>query len=174
VLEQFRGKANVNYLEVGVYEGCCVIWMLENILTDPTAKATAIDIFQDPYYNGAYGDKYFANIELSGSADKVTTIIDYSQLALRKLPFESFDIIYIDGSHAKNDVLEDAVLSWRLLKKDGLLIFDDYRLARCLYAESSGKKKEYPKIAMDAFAQCFDEQFEVVHNDYQLILRRIK
>ena len=48
-------------------------------------------------------------------------------MVLRRLPLESFDIIYIDGSHAVNDVLEDAVLSFRLLKPEGILIFDDYR-----------------------------------------------
>ena len=169
VLEQFKGKANMNYLEVGTYEGGSVIWMLENILTDPTAKMTAIDIFQGPYK-----DKYFANIELSGLSNKVTTITNYSQLALRDLPLESFDIIYIDGSHAKNDVLEDAVLSWRLLREGGLLIFDDYRYVQCYRDENISGNSAFPKIAIDLFVQCFDKQFEVVHNASQLILRRIK
>ena len=36
------------------------------------------------------------------------------------------DIIYIDGNHEPNYVLEDAVLSFRKLKSNGILIFDDY------------------------------------------------
>jgi len=167
VLEPFKGKANVNYLEVGAYEGRSVIWMLENILTDSTARLTAIDIFQGPYK-----DKYFKNIELSGSSDKVTTITNYSQLALRDLPFESFDIIYIDGSHAKCDVLEDAVLSWRLLKEGGLLIFDDYRYIGTFNSGELGDPKDFPKTAIDIFVHCFENHFDVVHNAYQLILRR--
>jgi hypothetical protein len=37
-----------------------------------------------------------------------------------------FDIIYIDGNHEPEYVLEDAVLSFRKLKVGGYLIFDDY------------------------------------------------
>jgi len=34
--------------------------------------------------------------------------------------------IYIDGNHEPEFVLEDAVLSFRKLKKNGIMIFDDY------------------------------------------------
>jgi SAM-dependent methyltransferase len=167
VLKPYRGEPNVSYLEVGAYEGGSVIWMLENILTDPTAKLTAIDIFSGPYK-----DKYFKNIDHSGYSDKVTTITNYSQLALRSLPLNSFDIIYIDGSHAKQDVLEDAVLSWRLLKSGGLLIFDDYRWAGCFGERNTTDPTDCPKVAIDPFFQCFESHFQVVHNGNQLILRK--
>lgn len=167
VLKPYRGEPNVSYLEVGAYEGGSVIWMLENILTHPTARLTAIDVFSGPYK-----DKYFRNIEQSGSSDKVTTITAYSQLALRNLPLNSFDVIYIDGSHAKQDVLEDAVLSWRLLKKGGLLIFDDYRWAGCFGENNTTDPTDCPKVAIDPFFQCFERYFEVVHNGKQLILRK--
>ena len=36
------------------------------------------------------------------------------------------DLIYIDGSHLAKDVLSDAILSWKLLKPSGVMIFDDY------------------------------------------------
>ena len=157
----------LNYLEVGAYEGRSVIWMLENVLTDPNCRVTAIDLFDGPFK-----DKYYANIKLSGFADKVTTIENYSQLALRELPLDSFDIIYIDGSHAKADVLEDAVLSWRLLKKGGLLIFDDYQYIGTFDHWDMGNAYDFPKAGIDAFAQCFVDKFEVVHNDYQFIVRR--
>ena len=168
ILKPYKNKPNLRYLEVGTFEGRSVIWMLENILTEPSAKATTIDIFDGPFKN-----KYFANIKLTGVSDKVTTITNYSQLALRDLAFESFDIIYIDGSHVGNDVLEDAVLSWRLLKTGGLLIFDDYRMIK-RYAVDGVEILEMPQMAIDGFAQCFEKYFEVVHNEYQLILKRNK
>ena len=168
VLEPFKGKPGVNYLEIGVFEGRSVIWMLENILTDPTARLTGIDIFDESTYN--YKDNYFKNIEKSGAADKVTTIQDFSQVALRDLPLDSFDIIYIDGSHAKDDVLEDAVLSWRLLKVGGVLIFDDYTWAG---HKLSVDPVDYPKLAIDPFVQCFDEHLQVIHNSRQLIVKKL-
>ena len=166
-LAPFKERANVQYLEIGVYEGRSAVWMLENILTDPTARLTGVDIFAGPYK-----DRYFANIERSGSSDKVRTITGPSQLVLRELPLDSFDIIYVDGSHAKSDVLEDAVLSWRLLKENGVLIFDDYRWAGCLAEGSSDRPTDFPKAAIDAFVQCFEEHLEVIHNSYQLIVRK--
>jgi methyltransferase family protein len=167
VLAPFKGKPDVQYLEIGVYEGRSVVWMLENILTHPTARLTGIDVFDGPYK-----DKCFANIELSESSDKAKMLTGYSQLVLRELPLISFDIIYIDGSHAKDDVLEDAVLCWRLLKENGVMIFDDYRWAGCFVSGTCDSPSDCPKVAVDPFVRCFDEHFEVIHNSYQLILRK--
>src|SRR5689334_22074915 len=38
------------------------------------------------------------------------------------------DVIYVDGSHARNDVIVDSILAWRLLRPDGLMIWDDYNM----------------------------------------------
>lgn len=168
VLSPYQGKAGVRYLEIGAYEGRSAVWMLENVLTHPTARLMAIDIFDGPYER-----RYHANIERSGSVGKTTTIKGPSQVEARKLPLESFDIIYIDGSHSKDDVLEDAVLSWRLLAPGGLLIFDDYCwVGSFTPGNASDSPNDFPKAAIDAFAGCFEKQFTVVHNGYQLILRK--
>ena len=160
-LASFKGKPNIHYLEIGLYEGRSAIWMLENILTHPSARLTGIDIF-----SGAVKERFLANVERSGATDKVTTIIGYSQVELRKLSLGSFDVIYIDGSHRADDVLEDAVLSWRLLKEGGVLIFDDYRW------NLHWPPEERPKIALNAFRKFYGRHFEVIHDDYQLIMRK--
>lgn len=167
-LAPYRGKADVNYLEVGAYEGRSLLWALENILTHPTARLTCIDLF-----NGPYKGRFYANLEKSGQSVKVAAIADYSQLALRKLTLDYFDIIYIDGSHSKDDVLEDAVLSWRLLKEGGIMIFDDYRWAGFFISGTSDAPTDFCKIAIDRFVQCFDRHFEVIHNSNQIMLRKV-
>lgn len=164
----YRGRPGVRYLEIGAFEGRSVLWMSENILTDPTSHATVVDVFY-----GDYESRYRANVARSGAADRIETLKAPSQLALRSLPLESFDIIYIDGSHATADVLEDAVLSWRLLKADGLLIFDDYQWIGALAAgHARDAATDWPKPAIDAFCRCFAGRFDVVHNDSQLMLRK--
>jgi hypothetical protein len=60
VLAPYAGRPDLQYLEVGAYEGGSLLWMLEHILTDPTAHATALDVFSDEYK-----DTYLHNIELS-------------------------------------------------------------------------------------------------------------
>jgi len=161
VLGPMKGKPDLNYLEVGVFEGQTVAWMLENVLTHPTARLTGVDIFL-----GDLEAKYLATLEATGQADKATTIKGYSQVELKKLPPESFDIIYVDASHTADDVLADAVLSWQLLKDDGILIFDDYAGARRLPSELRAGD------AIDAFITSYRNYLTVVHRDYQVIVRK--
>lgn len=166
-LAPYRGKPGVQYLEVGLYEGRSAIWMLEHILTDPTSHLTGIDPFLGPYK-----DRYAANLKKSGASERATTITGFSQDELRKLPLNSYDIIYIDGSHAKDDVLEDAVLSVRLLKEGGVLILDDYQWVGGINGASIDAIDDMTKDAIDSFIHCFERQLEVIHNGYQIILKK--
>jgi predicted O-methyltransferase YrrM len=79
----------------------------------------------------------------------------------------SYDFIYIDGSHKAADVLEDAVLSFRLLKVGGLLIFDDY-------AWNGGGPTEFdnPRRGIDAFYHAYGNQLKQAHVSYQAIFER--
>ena len=174
VLERYKGKKNVNYLEVGAYEGMATAWMFENILTDPSSTATVIDIFyemQQYQDGGGYSEelrnRYLRNVARAGGADRTRTMTEFSQTALRKLPLDHYDIIYIDGSHYAPAVLEDAVLAVRLLKGDGILIFDDYRW------HHTAERLKSPRYAIDIFLEMYGEQFEVLHTQGQMILRRI-
>ena len=83
-------------MEIGVIEGRSAIWMLENILTHPTAKLTGIDILPKGLN---WKEIYLFNLDLSGSANKALIIEGASQIELRKLTLNSFDIIYIDACH---------------------------------------------------------------------------
>ena len=66
------------------------------------------------------------NIEKSGQAHKIIINRGYSNNIVPTFQDDFFDIIYIDGNHEPEYVLEDAVLSFRKLKVGGILIFDDY------------------------------------------------
>ena len=148
----------MNYLEIGLFEGCLLLWMFENILTHPTARATGIDPF-----DWADRKPFLSNLNASGFAEQVTTIIGFSQEEMRALPLRMFDIIYIDGSHAADDVLEDAILSARLLKPGGLLIIDDYLWDTDLL--------DRPLLGLNTFYRLYGQRFDVIHSGYQLILK---
>jgi hypothetical protein len=168
-LKQYQGKPGVQYLEVGTWEGRSLLWTLENVLTDPSSQLTAIDpLIDDPGWPESRDIKgtLFSNVKLSGEEDRVKVVVGFSQIELRKLPLNFYDIIYIDGSHESFDTLEDLVLSSRLLKENGLLIMDDYRH----YA--SRLPFDRPKFAMDAFYATFRHQFDVIHYGWQVILRK--
>ena len=91
-----------------------------------------------------------------------------SQTTLRTLPLNSYDIVYIDGSHTAPNVMFDAALSWSLLKKRGIMIFDDYMLDWEL------PPQERPKIAIEAFLRIFKKELQIIHQDYQVIVKKIK
>lgn len=160
-LKDYNGKPGIRYLEVGVFEGSSFVWVLENILTDPSARATAID----PFFGN--GEQVFRkNLASSGSQDKVTVIKGFSYNELPKLTANSFDIIYVDADHRAKNVYLDAALSWGLLKAGGTLIFDDY-LLNLQYPVNM-----QPRTAIDAFLAAFEDEIDVVHRSYQLAVRR--
>lgn len=163
LLTEFKGKADVRYLEIGVFEGRSAIWMLENILTHPSARLTALDLFPDDLQ-----ERFVSNIDKSGFRDKVELLKGKSQERLRQLPVESYDLIYIDGSHRAKHVFLDAALSWDLLKDGGLLIFDDYLWNIKFPADL------IPKGPIDTFLMAFGDELELLHKGYQVVVRKAK
>ena len=154
------------YLEVGSYEGQSAKWVLD---TFPACNVTCIDTW-DGVGQGKADDNY-VDIEtrykdnMKEYGDRVTTIKDFSFNALKRLDGE-FDLIYIDGSHLSKHVLEDAVLSFHLLRVGGVLIFDDYGWNG--YAEGW----KVPKAAIDAFLSVRREDVRVLHSGWQVILQK--
>lgn len=166
LLEPYVGKEDIQYLEIGVFEGSATMWVIENVLLKPSSQLTGIDLFAGDY-EGAYPDfakRFFENLALSGIGERATILTGYSQEKLRALPLNYYDIIYIDGSHRNDDVLEDAVLSWRLLKTGGMLIFDDYGRRQLDLTD--------PKYGIDAFYRFYGHHFEVLHNDHQIFMKK--
>ncbi|MEG4988055.1 tetratricopeptide repeat protein [Microcoleus sp. BR0-C5] len=158
-LQEFTGIADFQVVEIGSFQGMSACWLLDNILTHPTAKITCIDLyFQQPFKG---------NIVKTGAADRVIELEGYSQDVLVNLTSEYYDVAYIDGCHKPTSALQDAILSWRLVKVGGLMIFDDYEFT---FPDSP---EQDTKIGIDVFLEMFGSQLEVVHKGYQLIVKKI-
>jgi len=176
-LAPVAGVADLRFVEVGVYEGRATVWLLCNVLTHSSARIDCIDSFAWHRRDGgpvgadmhAVKRRFLSNIELAGAADKVRLIEARSDDGLCTLPTSSYDCVYIDGSHRAPDVLSDAVLSFRLLKPAGLLIFDDYQIARRRGGEPS---LDDPKLAIDAFLAVYARRLEIVWAGYQVAVRK--
>jgi len=170
-LEKFKDKPNVNFLEVGSYEGMSCLWLLKNILTHETAKITCCDTFYDEEYKNKNGrslqDAFMENTK--GYSNKITLLDDYSFICLRKLieREKKFDFVYVDGCHSAKSVIEDAVLSFHLLKSGGVMIFDDYKWGKDL------KITDKPQASIDAFLTIYAEYFHVLSISEQVVLERI-
>lgn len=84
----------------------------------------------------------------------------------------SFDLIYVDGSHQAPDVLSDAVLSFRLVRKGGLIVFDDYLWSM----EPPGKQDllNMPKPAIDSFVNIYQRKLRVLSAQlYQIYIQKL-
>lgn len=156
-LAPLKDKPHLQMLEIGTWEGRSAIWFLDNILTHGTSTITCVDVFKDKQAE----ERFDHNVKVSGHGAKVRKIKDFSQRALGTLETRSFDIIYIDGCHSPHCVFTDTAYSWELLKAGGYLVFDDY-----------GGREEKPKRIIDPFLAAFASHIEVLHKDYQVILRK--
>ncbi len=123
----------INYLEIGVFYGANILSVANSYGLHPESKLYGVDPWEDYHEYHEYKDQqpsiynsFLSNLETSGMKDKIVVQRGYSNVEIPKFEDEFFDIIYIDGNHEPEYVLEDAVLSFRKLKKNGIMIFDDY------------------------------------------------
>lgn len=170
-LSKFKGKESVRALEVGSFQGRSAVWLLENILTHEHSTIICVDTFEgsiehsNEQVENMY-DIFMHNIKPFTS--KVTVMKGLSQHVLRKLkPEPRFDIIYIDGDHRAASVLEDGVLAFRLLKKGGIMIFDDYEW------EPERTALETPKLGVIAFCNVYNDKINLIFKGYQVIIEKV-
>jgi predicted O-methyltransferase YrrM len=147
-------------LEIGSLEGRATVWLLEHVLNHPESSIDTIDVHLQ--------ENFWTNIAASGGENKVRFHLGKSRDILRRLPINVFDFVYVDGCHWTVDVLEDAVLSFRLAKIGAVIAFDDYKLNDPRWTQHGT-----PKKALDVFMDIYEEKIEVVSKGWQIWLRKI-
>jgi hypothetical protein len=171
-LKELKDKPNLRFLEIGSFQGRSTVWLLENILTDKSSTITCIDTFEGSIEHTLYFKNDIKNLfdifsyNISKFKNKVNIIKDKSQIALKQIN-EQYDFIYIDGDHKASSVIEDAILSFPLLKKGGIMIFDDYQ-----WFEMK-KYIDNPKAAIDAFLEIYADKITVLYKNHQVIIEKI-
>lgn len=78
-----------------------------------------------------------------------------------------YDLIYIDGSHYKDDVYDDAVNSFEILNKNGIIIFDDF--LRKYYVDSDKNVIG----AVFKFIEKYSNKIEIIFIGYQIFIKKI-
>jgi predicted O-methyltransferase YrrM len=177
VLADLKDKPDINGLEIGVFQGRSVCWLLDNIFTHSSAKLDAVDTFNG---NIEHLDMKEVKTELTNLyATFVANTAEYGdKLTAYKMPSQRFltcfsqqnlyDFIYIDGDHHSWACLEDMVLSWPKLKVGGIMIIDDY----------GGGTKDTPKYELvrhgvNSFINAYESRYKVIDIGYQFILQKI-
>lgn len=153
-------------LEIGSFEGRSAIFWLEQF---PECQLTCIDHFATTKWREGreIEDRFDRN--LARYSGRVTKIKQSSAVALAALAgkHSRFDLILIDGSHFRDDVLIDALFSWKLIDPGGIIIFDDYLL------DLERDPKERPKDGIDNFLALHAGEFEEISRGHQIIIKKL-
>ena len=175
----------LHILEIGSYEGKSTTWFINNALKHKSSTITCIDPWLDCIHDETSRTSYKSdesrdiifnrftkNINETGRVDAVTIERDFSYNTLKRLSIQQkqYDIMYIDGNHTSSFVLEDSVLSFPLLEKDGYLIWDDYNWTNAL---APNNETLVPKLAIDSFISCYGSYINVLHKEYKVIAQKL-
>ena len=151
-------------------------WMLKYLATHPESRVYAVDTWEgSPEYVGTdfheVEEKFRQRVKETGRENQLVTLKMKSEDGLHHLldsiGKESIHFAYIDASHEARDVLSDAILVWKLMKENGIVIFDDYRW--------DDLEQEYfrPRLAIDSFIRSYAPELRVIHIDRQAFVLKL-
>jgi predicted O-methyltransferase YrrM len=150
-------------VEIGCFEGYGTLKLHTLLGTHPESKIICIDpwddcyvkdkiIFSDidPIFIGQY-DKFINNVQ--SIKNKIEIKRGYSTDMLKTIENNSIDFAYVDGDHSANQVYIDGSLLFPLMKKGGIILFDDYYWHH---------NNEYTQHGIDRFINEYKNLIEVL------------
>lgn len=153
------------WLEIGSFEGRSARWVLDTVICDqPNRSLTCIDIWEWAHKAEAVFDENVGTRAIKIKKDASVALLDMIAAG------HVFDCVYIDGDHDGRVTLENAVLAWRVLKDDGILIFDDYRFVA---KRNWACGKLTPDIGIDAFLAAYKLNLRVLYHNHQVIVQKL-
>jgi len=172
-------------LEIGSYEGASTCYLISKLASQKEIEIHCIDTWGGGVEHKEVNmdlveARFHHNTQHATKTAKHSVKLNihkgFSDYVLCKLLTEKkknyFDFIYVDGSHQAPDVLCDALIGFRLLRNQGVIVFDDY-----LWRESLPNDVDpirCPKIAVDAFTNIYCRKIRILSAQlYQLYVQKI-
>jgi len=171
-LNQYKFDSEMNALEIGSFEGRSSIFFINYF---KNINLTCVDTWEK---SDQESDKkmqenidfrlveknFDNNIKSYGSIIKKYK--GTSKKFFENNYFLNFDFIFIDGSHKYEDVIHDAMASFKSLKIGGFILFDDLNW---FYYK---KLKDNPSYAINKFLKKFESQIEIIFAGNQLLIKK--
>ena len=174
ILNQYKNIDNINFLEIGSFEGMGTNYFIDNFLLGNNSLITCVDPwikYSDSTVTKISGWDNLINentydIFINNTKYNKNKIIIKKGLSCDILPNmeKIYDFIYIDGDHSEKAVWLDAVYSFKILRNNGIIIFDDYMW-------NTGDKS--PKNAIDKFLDEYKNYIEVISINNQVTIKKI-
>jgi predicted O-methyltransferase YrrM len=123
IANTYPKDTNITYVEIGCYAGGSACLMLQR----PNTNVISIDLGEPIPKETVYSNVNKLNIfnnsfnYLEGNSQTLEMVSKLNNITTE------VDILFIDGSHAYQAVINDFTLYEGLVKKGGYIIFDDYR-----------------------------------------------
>ncbi len=153
-------------LELGACEGLTSRYICEHLLTGPDARMIAVDPLQDYYITPndmpEMKDQYYRFLANTKGLP-VTLIRKESQAAYDDLKDFRFDLIFVDANHWEEPVYQDAVMSLKLIKPGGYILFDDY----------DGWGDGATGRGIDRFLHEYAGALRVIKKNYQVLIQKL-
>jgi predicted O-methyltransferase YrrM len=167
-----QGRGQIRYLEIGAYEGRNLAFM--DWLLPARLDVTVIDPWFDEALNPE--EKYhaveprFQRNVAKLNFDGLTTRKAFSTYELPKMlaEGETYDLIYIDGSHTAWAVGVDLAFCAALLNVGGMMVLDDY------WHHESEIGGPGVKQAVDRFHGVFRQYFDITAVYRQVALTKTR
>jgi hypothetical protein len=169
-LERFKGKPGLKFLQLGVYTGDATVWLCDNILTGDGSLLRDVDTWQGSdereheniNFNQVF-ETYIAKTYGKPRLHHEMTTKEFFTLT----KFGKYDFIYIDADHTADAVATDAEYAWELLKKGGILAFDDYMWGQDMKPELT------PRPAIDNFLEFHEGEYNILTKEYQVWIEKL-
>lgn len=164
-------------VEIGLFQGFFTFNMTSMMAPSfPEYKHYAIDPFDNSHdlSNDKIMEAYNIfqdNLSIFPYQKNIEFIRDESWPALINLLNQSIqaDLVYIDGDHRAAGVLNDLVLSYKLVRLGGAILCDDS--VSWVHTDENRIKQPHlsPRLAVDSFIQCYWDRIEILNlpNGYQ-------
>lgn len=175
VLKDLAGKPDLKFLQIGAFTGDASVWMLDNILTDPSSGLTDVDTWQgseeDVHKGMDFEDVFNTYIEKTSGRNRLYARCTSADFIMKKSmfsPTDYYDFIYIDGDHTSSGVLSDATMAFYYLKPGGIMAFDDYT-----WLADNGLEIDSPKPAINFFYWANQRELETILVNTQFWVKKI-
>lgn len=158
-------------IELGTWMGESAEYMLTHFFDHPDSRYLCIDTFKGSEEHAIAGlDCSELEKTTRGRLERFSQaeiIVGMTNSVLRQLRPNSYDFAYVDAAHDAVNVLRDSVLAFDLLKKGGIIIWDDVEW------QVMPSEIDRPKIAVHSFLRCYARQTEIISlGGYQVCARK--
>lgn len=120
-----------NYLEIGVHNGASMSYVVNQ--NKNSINCYGIDLFENTFSHYIKDkiskNRTLNNIKLNNTSNSTIQLIQgnsTSQNVIDQVNHMQFDLLFIDGDHRASYVKKDFENYSKLVKQNGIIVFDDY------------------------------------------------